>query len=331
MWSLRTLLLVCATPVMMLPRTTVAQQVAGSCRRETPVNVIVPDGRLLRGLNADQFMVQAKRTDARISAISDDSGPRRILFLLETGPDVPAAVRVAASRVVADVLSQARAEDSFALLTAGGPRLELPFSQDRARFSEVLRSLEQEPANKPSRGEGVLDALLRGASWFPEGKSSDGILLFTTGLEKDHRTSFAAVQKQLADRRIRLFSFLFAPIQAGDWVGLVRFSATGIDSHWGFVPNRQTIGDLSWGSGGYLMQPGGAPQRGYKLTDDNLELLKTAASRMYSAIIEYYRVTLELNVAPREIKFDVVKSVRRKVPGVQILYPRQYPPCPASP
>ncbi len=52
-------------------------------------NVVIPDGRLIRDLNAGQFVGQAKHEPVNIAAATQDSGPRRILLVLETGRQLP--------------------------------------------------------------------------------------------------------------------------------------------------------------------------------------------------------------------------------------------------
>src|SRR6266849_10120445 len=58
------------------------------CAIDIPVNVVVRDGRLIRGLKADQFVAQASHAPLRVVAATDDCGPRRILLVLETGGKV---------------------------------------------------------------------------------------------------------------------------------------------------------------------------------------------------------------------------------------------------
>src|SRR5438552_15131417 len=81
--------LVCALSLCEPART---QQV--SCTPvELPVNVILPDGRLVRGLQRDHLVALAKKDRLKIESITQDAGPRRILFVLDTGRDLPSEAR----------------------------------------------------------------------------------------------------------------------------------------------------------------------------------------------------------------------------------------------
>jgi hypothetical protein len=69
--------------------------------------------------------------------------------------------------------------------------------------------------------------------------------------------------------------------------GMVRFTPRGPDVMVSplFIPNNEDVGNLSWSSGGYALDEGilGDSQRNSKVTDEKLEEVKTAASRMHSA------------------------------------------------
>jgi hypothetical protein len=56
---------------------------------EVNVNFILPDGRLIRGLQPDNLVAQIKQGNLRISSVSyDDTGPRRVVFILDVGRDL---------------------------------------------------------------------------------------------------------------------------------------------------------------------------------------------------------------------------------------------------
>jgi len=149
-----------------------------SCTISLPANVVVPDGRLIRDLNASQFVAQAKHESPKVLAATEDSGPRRILLIIETGRHVPERVRTAEYSVVADLLSEARPEDSFGLLTARGPEKEVRFGQPRNAILAAVKELE---TNTDSKGasNGVLDVLMTAAGWFDQPRPGDAILLMS--------------------------------------------------------------------------------------------------------------------------------------------------------
>ena len=87
---------------------------------EVEVNVILPDGRLIRGLQSDNLVAQVKHDKVKIDSISYETGPRRILFVLDAGRDLPRDAKKAEAEVISYVISQAPVDNSFALITARG-------------------------------------------------------------------------------------------------------------------------------------------------------------------------------------------------------------------
>lgn len=318
----------------------IAQPNTVPCAIDIPVNVVVPDGRLIRGLKTDQFVAQTNHGPLRVVAATDDSGPRRILLVLETGGkvvqtgrDVPQSVRSAESSIVADMLSEARPEDSFALLTARGPREEVPFGQSRDAIMAAVKEIETQTGGN-DYGDGVLDVLSTAAKWFHEPKPGDAIFLMTMGFESEHKTGYSKVQKEMATRQVRVFGLFFAPIIVASpegGIGLARSGAAGSEYvvTYAFIQN-QDAASLSRSSGGYMIQEDivGDPQHEYKLTAQKLEELKTAASRMHSAMTGYYRLTLDSS--PSQFTLGVAADLRKKVPNAEVIYPAQLPACPAA-
>jgi len=306
-----------------------AGQKEAPCTIILSANVVVPDGRLVRDLSASQFVAECRHKPVKVMAATQDSGKRRILLILETGPDVPEKVRRAEYSIVADVLAEARPEDSFGLLTAGGPEKKVAFGQSHDAILAAAKELETNTDSK-ARGNGVLDAIMAGAGWFDEPGLGDAILLMSTGLQNEHHASFKQVRKELADRQVRIFSLLFAPRMLGTITGpTIGFSQgrTELIFDQTYLPNKEDEDSLSWGSGGYSMQVDivGGGQHDQGVTDQKLEALKTAASRMQSAMTEYYRVTVDSY--PGQITLRLASDLKNKVPNAVVIYPTQLPPC----
>lgn len=300
-----------------------------SCTIVLPVNVIVPDGRLIRDLPDAEFVAEGKREPAKIVEVIRDRGPRRILLLVETGRNVPKRVRVAESGIVADMLSEARPDDSFALLTARGKIKEVRFGESPDTISTSLKELETATGTE-QKGNGVLDALDAAVGWFAQPRVGDSIVLMSTGLQTEHQAGFKQVRQEMTARQIRVFSLLFAPRIYGTIVApTVRFSSTGpqVIFDQTYFPNSEDEASLSWATGGYSVQVDivGDSQREERLTDQKLEDLKTAASRMQSAITEFYRLTVSAPTG--RLALGLSSDIKEKVPQALILYPRQLPPC----
>jgi len=119
----------------------IAQRYEVPCAIDIPVNVVVPGGKLVRELQKEQFVARTKHAPLRVVAADDETGPRRILLVLETGRSVPPKIRAVESSVVADMLSEARSQDSFALLAARGSK-SLPFGSSPEVIISAAKALE---------------------------------------------------------------------------------------------------------------------------------------------------------------------------------------------
>lgn len=157
-------------------------------------------------LTSDDFVVETDHHPVRVLSTSFDSGPHRIAFVVENGKQMSKAARGIEVAVISSILAKARPEDSFALLTARGPRVELRFGSSRDAIQKAVEELGNPPQNMPS-GHGVLDALLEVTNWFQPSQPGDSILVMTLRLENKHKASFSTVRTALATHRIRVFGF----------------------------------------------------------------------------------------------------------------------------
>lgn len=296
------------------------------CRRAIPVNVVLPNWGLVRHLSADGFVAQNKKEPIPILSLTTDRGPRRIVFVVENGKPMPAAARRIESEVISDILSNARAEDSLALLTARGPQKKIGFGATRDALKATAEELGNPPHGK-SQEDGVLDALLEATTWFQQPQAGDSIILITMGLESPHKVRYAKVRTALADGRIRVFVFLLGQFVADFDSSGVAFATDGMLRFTEDVlPNLENVLALGICSGGAAAQrKTDDPMRSYKLTDDRLERLKHVGEQMYKAITEYYLV--ELDSPSRGLVIDLADPIRRQLPKAMILYPRLLPRC----
>src|SRR5262249_5221342 len=300
------------------------KQKQSSCIISIPMNVIVHDGRLIRDLTADQFTTETRHQRAKILRMRDDSRPRRILLLVDTGSGVPQKIRNVEASVITDMLAEARPEDSFALRTVGPSEKRIGFGEARNEILSVANELRRHTSN-PGRIEDTLDALLDAATWFREPFPGDAIFMMTLGFGGEHKVAYRAVEKELATRHVRLFSLQFAPVVVGGYTpGLVQLTPRGYDmlaSPTAFL-NREDVGNMSWNSGGYMVAENilGDAQHDFEVSAEKLEEMKIAASRIQSAITDMYRVDME--VSPGQLKLSLAPDVQKRVPNATPIYPR---------
>jgi len=262
------------------------------------------DWNLIQQLPASAFIAEQKNRLVQVQSSTVDRGPRRVVFVVEDGEGAPAAARGAESILISGILSKARSEDSFALLTALGPRVELRLGSSRDAIGFAAERLAKAAPAKAD-GEGVLDAVLEASTWFRPPQPGDSILLMTMHLEGRHKATFARVRAALAAGPIRVFGFQlgndreFLPTYPGSTEGNVSYS--------------DKLFALTGRTGGmcYLM---GGPRE---------------AAMIYEAITEYY--VLQLSSHGPRVAIDLVPSVRSQLPMARVLYPRDLPPCPAVP
>lgn len=172
------------------------------CRIEMPVTVILPDGSLIEKLGADGFVARSKQSAIPIQSLTADAGPRRIIFVVETGKHATDATRKIEAAVISDILANGREVDSFALMTSNGPRHDFMFGSSRDSLKAALKDLDK-PTQAKLRPYEVLEAVLQAIGWFQQPQPGDSIMLLTMGTENDRTTSFSKVQASLAATGIR--------------------------------------------------------------------------------------------------------------------------------
>lgn len=297
------------------------------CDTEVPLNVVLPDATLVRGLKGENFVARTKHESVRIESLTTDSGRRRILFVVETGKHVPDTARAVGATVLSHVLSIARTQDSFALLTARGPRREIRFGSGREALNAAVEEFKSAPRGKNQEG-GVLDALLEASEWFREVKPGDAIFVMTMGIESAHRAGYSKVRSALADRRIRLFGFQLGQMIAGSYQTEFSLGLWGQYSLQSSVsPNQENVFALGFESGGFVCyeNTAGGPQRQYKLTDERLEIVKVLGRQMYKAATNYYSLRAEL--PRRDYVIELADPMKQNLPQAVVTYPRYLPDC----
>jgi hypothetical protein len=297
------------------------------CGVDFPVNVILPDGALVRKLSPETFIAHGKHGPIPVESVTIDTGARRVLFVVETGKSLPAAARRIQATVLSEIMSNARPEDSFALLTARGPRVAVDFSSSRDQLKGALEELGLPPGGK-DQGGGVLDTLIEAADWFHQPQPGDSIVVMTMGIESPHRVSYSQVRDSLAVRLIRLFGFQLGQIIGGYYQTGISIAPNGSTMPSASIaPNRENVFALSHESGGtiFLENTQGGPWREYKLTDENLQGAKRSADQTYKAVIEYYRVRVES--PPKDFVLELAEPVKSQLPQARIMYPKHFPEC----
>jgi hypothetical protein len=101
---------------------------------------------------------------APIASVIPDNGPRRIVFVVETAKSNSEAFRRIEAAIVAEIVATARPQDSFALLTAHGPRREVRFGEAHEKLGSVIQELGEAAKGKKEFSR-VLDAVQDATGW----------------------------------------------------------------------------------------------------------------------------------------------------------------------
>lgn len=188
------------------------------CEVDVPLNIVTPDAALVRHMPQDGFVVHHGRDVLAIRSVNADSAPRRIVLVVENGRNVNPAARKVEASLLGTIVRNARAEDSFAFLTAHGPRKELSFGTPRDVLLSAIAELSS-PAQGKNQARSALHAVLEGAVWLQPSQPGDSIIFLTMGLEP-------LVGRTLTAGGIRLFGFQLGMLYLG--IYSVSLSAPGI-------------------------------------------------------------------------------------------------------
>jgi len=282
-----------------------------------------PERTLVGNLPAEAFVAQSKKHPIRILSATYDRGPRRLIFVAEKANKMPAAARKIEAAVICHILSKARPEDSFALLTARGARLELRFGSSREAVRAAAEELASPPQGKAG-GQGVLDAILEATTWFQPPQTGDSVLVVTMGLESRHKAGFSKVRAAVAAGGIRVFGFQLGAYSVDSLSGGSNFDSLYIQG-FGKISRLDQTFVLSEGSGGRAVLEDSQQGKQYRLTDERLEELKNKGEMMYEEVTKYYALQLD-SVGPG-LAVGLTQPVLSQLPWVLIYYPEYVLPC----
>lgn len=328
MYCLKPPFLFVASLVLLFPSAAVfAQQ--GCPATELGMNVVLPNGKTLKGLKLENLTGQTKHDRVALDSLTFDTSPRRILMVLDMGRDLSADVRRAQIEIAAYLVTAGRPTDSMALLTARGALKSVRFGENHDAILGALAELRDNKTG-PVTQNGILDGVMEGVQWFQNPAPGDAIIVMASEIEKNKSTRYSQVAKALEEQKIRLFSVALGPIMAGTDFGPLNAFAPHNEG-WAFAINEENLSALTWNSGGYMLfEDTTDPWKDYKLTDAHLQKLLEEAAEMYVAIATYYRVNVRppLGLKRREgWKLDLTEEIRKKVPRAFMVYPRLLEPC----
>ncbi|MBZ5544856.1 MAG: hypothetical protein LAO07_14445 [Acidobacteriia bacterium] len=269
----------------------------GNLKNTLPIKIA-----LLDELAADAFVAHDERNPVHVPSVVTYSGPHRIVFVVENHKKTPAGARKIESTVITSILSKARPEDSFALLTTRGPRAEIPFGSSRNTLRAAAEKLALPPQRGPG-GEGVLDAILEATRWFQPPQPGDSIFLMSMDGEGRNKAGYSKVQAALSAARVRVFAIRLV----GD------IDAFSLSYH------------LGRASGGWASK--GLPWQGPRstVTDERLQEIISDAQEMYMEATEHYLLNLD-SFGPH-LTIGLTEATLNQYPWAEVHYPRDVRAC----
>lgn len=258
------------------------------------------------GLPLQPFAPHDEHRPIAVLSADVDRGPRRIIFVVENGKQVTPSARQVGAAGLTTILSHARPEDSFALLTAGGLRVAVPFGSSPDSLRAAIAQLWR-PRPAGAQSGNLADALLEAATWFGSPQAGDSVFLVARRIAggRAHR-----VRSALAAGRIRLFTL---------GVGTLIHSAT--DAGFWETP----LLELSEESGGGWEQVEDLPRKG-DATDAQFELSRKEALDLYGMVETIYVIQLE-RTGPH-VMIEPSQQVIDEMPWARVAYQRPLPVCP---
>lgn len=307
----------------------IAQAEERACTLEVPAIVVLPDYGLVRGLGPSAFTMQGKYGSGTITSVETRSGPRRILFVVETGKQVLPVARKVEFEVISEILAKAGSEDTFALLASRGPRNEVGFGTSRETVAGSAAAMENDLGAR-SQKSGVLDSILEAIERFQSPREGDAIVVLTLGIESDHYAGFGKVRDALLKAHVRLFGLQLGPIITAMGAPMRYLGNDHFQPGW-MDPNRENLFALTRASGGFAgwENAEGAPRYDYRLTDQQLVAVKHIALQIYRAIARYYDIRVEKPSS--NFALDLASSVRKDLPQARLNYPDRSWECKATP
>ena len=282
-------------------------------------SLIMPGAVGIADLTPEAFSARNGKHPVAIRSLTVERGRRRLVFVVENGKQMNAAARKIEAAVISGILSKGRPEDSFALITAGGPRMELHFGSGRDVILTTAEQLASPPQQK-EKGQSALDAVEEAASWLDAPQAGDSIFVLALNLEGRHRTSFSKVREALSNGHIRLFGLELGYVTQPDPERLYAGEDITTQLLGMGVGNVDHLLQLSRDSGGAFACENTLQGKKYKLGPAKLERLVAAGGHMYLMAVSYY--VLGLDCADGTVVIALLPSVQQKLPQAFVLYPR---------
>lgn len=318
------------------------------CIAEISLGIVLPDGRVVRQVTPADFKVWLGKQNLVVDSFTSETGPRRILLVLDLEPTFSSDARRLEAKVASHLLSLARPSDSFALLALGGTFREVHFGAASGALAAALAELEADtPEHGNTNKRDALDAILEAINWFGEPRPGDAILAMMQEIDSPRMAPYTKIAKEMADRKIRFFALQAGPAVRRTYSTTITGRATmsgsavilqgpvsGVYAGQMFAQNQPSLSALASNSGGYFFSYDTEDSwKKFKLTDAEVKQRQEATARIYQAIVEYYGLRVSVPVPNKRefLRVYLAKELRDQSVQANFLYPRRFSPCASEP
>jgi len=292
--------------------------------RTIPVNVYTERGEAFTPPTAASFQASMGGKPVRVTSVTLDTGPRRVVILLDVSGSMTVAGNLKCGlEFTHNLISLTRLEDSLALLTFNDRIKDVvDFGQSQDTLLAKVSKLQD--ADWGHGRTAITDALGDALAMMKSPRVGDAICLVTDGGDNASQSNRSRVKALVESSNIRLYAFLPA-MQYSD----SRISREDITSE---------LRDLAYATGGDFRMFGPGREgsfsdpfpRSYAAIGGDRKGITLAAQRYRNEISSFEKLTVRLPeplAKPREWKLDVVDASGQRIKHLQVFYPQRLAPC----
>jgi hypothetical protein len=294
--------------------------------RSIPVNVLTPDGNFLDGLSPQSFWGKMRGGQVEIQSASRDSGPRRIVMVLDASGSMDHE-RNFEVHMVKTFLNVDHDSSIALIIFSGGVDDTVDFSHGRTGIPSELARFKNPPKGQGVRKTALRDAIGAALNLLHPAQFGDAIYLISDGEENASKLNDSQTENELIRAGVRLFALVPMDAPGGsadelrrmrpDWV-LRIVAATGGDS-------------LFFNLSDFLLGLHPEHPEAKPATTMGQQLMQYATRGFAHEIATPYRLTLKLPEPlskPRDWDLSVLDSKGKPNEVLRIRYPQRFAPCP---
>jgi hypothetical protein len=301
-------------------------QGSGCTTRTVAVGVVDSAGNLVPNLSAANFHAKLHGHDVQILSASLDSGPRRIVLVLDaSGSMMNAGPGWKIEKSISEYLMQVVPQRASIAQVAFATRVfaTVGFNQDPPMLLKNLADLERASEYRhwgPGK-TALYDAISSARDLFGVPNVGNTILVLSDGADNRSKLSVSDVRRNLIAAGVRLFAVLI--------MDQISFRTRMPEEINGPSQLRDVVKDTG---GMSLMLPKFLPSDAHGNTrpDSRVEKDHLALKRLFRQMVEFYQLEVSLSETiekPTKWKLEVLDASGMPMRGVEVHYPQELMPC----